>query len=108
MSLTLKSRSRGCELTLIQVAAGRSLDFIAVFNPSRRADSSGEAFAASRMLEVLNCLIDVEPEAVMVLLIANILRNMSKVKCCSPSIPLEIPVIGSFRYDVIDKLTVSE
>jgi hypothetical protein len=67
------------KLTLIQVAAGRSLDFIAVFKPSRRADSSGEAVAASRILEVLSCLIDDEPEA-MVLRIANILGNMSIVK----------------------------
>jgi hypothetical protein len=71
---------------LIQVAAGRSLDFIAVFKPSRRADSSGEAFAASRILEVLSCLNDVEPEA-MVLLIANMLRNMSRVECRSGEIP---------------------
>ena len=75
----LCSRLRLQKLTLIQVAAGRSLDFIAVFKPSRRADSSGEAFAASKTLEVLICLIDDEPEA-MVLLIANILGNMSIVK----------------------------
>jgi len=52
---------------------------MAVFKPSRRADSSEEAFAASRILEVLICLTDVELEA-MVLLIANMLRNMSIVK----------------------------
>jgi hypothetical protein len=68
----LLSITRPRKLTLIQVAAGRSLNFIAVFKPSRRADSSGEAFEASRILDVLSCLIDVEPEA-MVLLIANIL-----------------------------------
>ena len=65
------------ELTLMQVAAGRSLDFIAVFNPSRRADSSGEAFGASSILEVLRCLIDDEPEA-MVLLIANMFEEYIK------------------------------
>jgi len=75
------------KLTLIQVAAGRSLDFIAVFSPSRRADSSGEAFAANKIPEVLICLIDDEPEAMMVLLIANILRNLSRVQCCSGEIP---------------------
>jgi len=61
------------QLTLIQVAAGRSLDFIAVFKPSRRAASSGEAFGASEILEVESCLMDVELDAVIVLLIANIL-----------------------------------
>jgi len=61
----------------MQVAAGRSLDFIAVFNPSRRADSSGDALEASKILEVLSCLMDVEPEA-MVLLIANMFAEYIK------------------------------
>lgn len=64
------------QLTLIQVAAGRSLDFIADFRPSRRAASRGEAFGASRTLEVESCLRDIELEAVIVLLIANILPGM--------------------------------
>jgi hypothetical protein len=72
------------ELTLIQVAAGRSLDFIAVFKPSRRADSRGDALAANKDREVLSCLNEVELEAVIVLLIANILgykeEDVSAVK----------------------------
>jgi hypothetical protein len=60
---------------LIQVAAGRSFDFIAVFSPSRRAASSGEAFEAYRIREVDSCLKEVELEAVMVLLIANIISR---------------------------------
>jgi hypothetical protein len=59
------------------------LDFIAVFKPSRRAVSSGEAFAASKILEVLICLTDVEPEA-MVLLIANIFAEYIKSESAVP------------------------
>lgn len=76
----------------MQVAAGRSLDFMAVFKPSRRADSSGEAFAASRILEVLICLTDVEPEA-MVLLIANMFMEYVDIKSAVP-----VKFHPSFRF----------
>jgi hypothetical protein len=82
------------------------LDFIAAFKPSLRAASSGEALAANRALEVCSCLDELE--AVMVLLIANIviLMQVSSVKSVKRSRYGEFPFGRIFRSERSDNYVI--